>query len=284
MAGQLSQLRDDHREHGGGACSGLRRWLGNRRIQHVLLFHRGRCRGREFRDSLLVNRHCNRIAGRRREVRDLDAGSFWRPVQLHLHRHVAREQVLEPLTMSTAARTAARGFTMIEMMVVVVLAAVLLAVAVPSFQSVIARKRLEGVANELSTDIHYARAEAIQRNAVVGIVFGTDCYVVYVLDSSSDATSCTSLGAGGVSLKSVQITGGSVLNFVPPSPRAFMAFDPVRGMAVDATGVTDLSGDVMLTNSGGNWQIQARVTRVGRVKLCSPNNTITSLATDCSVT
>lgn len=175
-----------------------------------------------------------------------------------------------------------RGFTLIELMVVVALVAIVLSLAAPSFTGTLARKRLEGVATELSTDIQYARSEAAQRNAAVGIVFGTNCYTVYLVGTAA-ATGCAALGTGGSSLKDVTVTGGTTVAFTPTTSGAFIAFDPVRGMATDAAaGTTDLSGVVALANSAGNWQIQARVTRVGRVKLCSPNNTVTALATDCT--
>jgi type IV fimbrial biogenesis protein FimT len=185
--------------------------------------------------------------------------------------------------MMTSRRGAAwRGFTLIEMLVTVAVVAVLLSLVAPSFTSTLARKRLEGVAAELSTDVQYARSEAAQRNAAVGIVFGTNCYTVYLLGSTA-ATGCAALGTGGSALKNVLIAGGSTLAFAPATSGAFIAFDPVRGMATDAAaGTADLSGTVTLTNSAGNWQILALVTRVGRVKLCSPNNTITGLATDCT--
>lgn len=184
--------------------------------------------------------------------------------------------------MTTPRWVAARGFTLIELMVVVALVAIILALAAPSFTGTLARKRLEGVASELSTDIQYARSEAAHRNTAVGIVFDTNCYTVYVL-GTTNATGCGALGTGGSSLKNVQIGGGTSLAFAPAVAGAFIAFDPVRGMAVDAaTGANDLSGSVTLTNSAGNWQIRALVTKVGRTKLCSPNNTVTALATDCS--
>ena len=179
-------------------------------------------------------------------------------------------------------RNTTGGFTLVELLVVIALVAIILALAAPSFTGTLARKRLEGVASELATDIQYARSEAAQRNAAVGIVFGANCYVIYVV-GNMDADSCTVLNSPEPALKTVQISDGVSLNFVPPVARPpFMAFDPVRGMAVDATGAIDLSGYVNLSHSAGTWQIRAMLTKAGRVKLCSPNNTITALATDCS--
>jgi type IV fimbrial biogenesis protein FimT len=181
------------------------------------------------------------------------------------------------------ARTAQTGFTIIELMVAMVIAAILLVVAAPSFVSTLAKRDLEGQASELATDIQYARTEAVQRNAATGIVFGANCYTVYVV-GTTNAASCVALGTGAVSLKSVQMGARHTLTFVPANAgTAFTAFEPVRGMAVDAaTGTTDLSGYVDVTSSAGNWQVRNVVTRVGRVKSCSPNGTVAALATDCS--
>lgn len=182
----------------------------------------------------------------------------------------------------TRRRTVIRGFTLIELMVVVALAAVLLTLVAPSFNATLARKRLEGAANELASDLQYARSEAAQRNAAVGVAFGSNCYAIYVL-GSSDATACASLGTGAIELKTVQVPGGIALSLNSPGSKAFVAFDPVRGMAVDASsGTTDLSGFVTATSSAGNWQARAIVTKVGRIKLCSPNSTLTTLSTDCN--
>jgi type IV fimbrial biogenesis protein FimT len=182
--------------------------------------------------------------------------------------------------MNTFRPDAQRGFTMIELMVVVVLVSIILALAVPSFTDTLARKRMEGVASELATDIQYARSEAAQRNAPVRIIVGTNCYAVHVV-GSTNATNCTTLGTGAVNLKTVQITGGTSLAFVSNNAKAYFEFDPVRGMAIDSADA-DSSGNVTMANSAGNWQIQARLSKQGRVKLCSPNNTVTGLATDCT--
>lgn len=61
----------------------------------------------------------------------------------------------------------AGGFTLIELMATVAVAAILLGLAVPSLTSTLGRARLEGVANELSVDVQYARSESIRRRATV---------------------------------------------------------------------------------------------------------------------
>jgi type IV fimbrial biogenesis protein FimT len=180
-------------------------------------------------------------------------------------------------------RRRALGFTAIELMVVLVVAAILLIVAAPSFVSALEKRRLEGAGAELAADIQFARSEAVQRNAAVGVVFGSSCYVIYVVGTSA-ATSCAALGTGAVPLKTVTVSSANSLTFVPTTVgNPFVAFEPVRGLAIDAgAGTTDLSGYVDLTSSAGTWQVRNLVTRVGRVKTCSPNGTVAALATSCS--
>ena len=185
---------------------------------------------------------------------------------------------------SPLATRGARGFTLIELMVVVVLASVVVALAAPSFNGMLARKRLEGAALELGTDLQYARSEAVQRNAPVGVVFASGCYAIYLI-GSTDATNCTTLGTGGVELKTVQLasTSGSAvtLGFAPTVSGAFVAFEPVRGTAATPGGA-DQSGLVNVTSSAGNWQLRAIVTRYGRMKTCSPNSSVPGFSNDCS--
>lgn len=60
------------------------------------------------------------------------------------------------------------GFTLIELMVTIAVAAILLAVAVPSFRHLIISNRLTTAANEVVTALTVARSESIKRNANVG--------------------------------------------------------------------------------------------------------------------
>ncbi len=61
------------------------------------------------------------------------------------------------------------GFTIVELMVVVAIAAVLMAIAVPSFQGVITRNRVETIQSQLASALAQARTEAATRNAVVSV-------------------------------------------------------------------------------------------------------------------
>ncbi len=68
------------------------------------------------------------------------------------------------MSLVTQFRRRSAGFTIIELMFTVFIAAVLLAIAVPSFRGMMASNRLVTQTNDLIGAMNYARSEAITRN------------------------------------------------------------------------------------------------------------------------
>jgi len=69
------------------------------------------------------------------------------------------------------------GFTLIELVVSIAIVAVLLAVGVPSLRDMAVSQRVRGAANDLYSDLVFARAEAIKRNAQVSVVRETGGWI-----------------------------------------------------------------------------------------------------------
>lgn len=67
-----------------------------------------------------------------------------------------------------------RGFSLVELMVVIVVAAILLAIAVPSFRDLMHRSQVSSASNELLASLVYARDEAITRGQLVSMCPSTD--------------------------------------------------------------------------------------------------------------
>ncbi|MBI5907084.1 MAG: GspH/FimT family pseudopilin [Burkholderiales bacterium] len=67
-------------------------------------------------------------------------------------------------------RRMSRGFTLIELMVVITIAGVMVGIGMPSFKNFVAGQRVKTATGDFSTAAIYARSEAIKRNAEVGLV------------------------------------------------------------------------------------------------------------------
>jgi prepilin-type N-terminal cleavage/methylation domain-containing protein len=174
----------------------------------------------------------------------------------------------------------ASGFTIIELMTVMIIAAILLVIAIPSFNSYFAKRRVEGVFSEMHTDLQLARSEAVARNRAARVTFGTNCYVVHVVIAGS-TTTCTqtteTISAGDTRIKLVQLQAGTNATLAPQSSLTFVEFDPVRGAATWNGSGTVAAIDA--TSTAGPWQLRATALATGRVQLCSPGGTVEGFAT-----
>lgn len=61
------------------------------------------------------------------------------------------------------------GFTLIELMVTISIAGILMAIAVPNFQTFMQNSRITTQANEFLTALNYARSEAVKRGVTVTV-------------------------------------------------------------------------------------------------------------------
>ena len=62
-----------------------------------------------------------------------------------------------------------RGFTLVELLVVMTISAILIAAAIPSFQWLIANTRASNGTNDLVATLELARSEAIRRGVIVSV-------------------------------------------------------------------------------------------------------------------
>jgi type IV fimbrial biogenesis protein FimT len=122
--------------------------------------------------------------------------------------------------------TANRGFTTIELLITMVIAALLMTLAVPSMRDIIERSAVSTHINTFLGTIRYARSEAIRASAPVVICRSTD--------SEAASPSCAAAG---------DWAGGWIV-FVNRDRDAANAFNP-------AAGDTLLRAQPAFSNSGG---------------------------------
>ncbi len=93
---------------------------------------------------------------------------------------------------SSAARLrAVSGFTLLELMVTVVCAAIIAAVAVPSFESTINNSRLASASNELLVSLQTAKIEAMRYNRRAVVCLSTNPTAANPTCAAANATNAT---------------------------------------------------------------------------------------------
>ena len=110
-----------------------------------------------------------------------------------------------------------KGFTLIEVIVVMVVVGIMAAIAIPGYLNWLPNYRLTGAASDLFSYMQKAKLEAVRRNTDIGITFNTvnppatgGSYLAFVDDGS---------GAGGIPGNAVQDGSEATLFQVamPPS-------------------------------------------------------------------
>lgn len=146
------------------------------------------------------------------------------------------------------------GMTLIELLVVLAITAILLMLAVPSFTDQMARRRIEGVATDLSTDLHFARSQAVSDRTAVRVM-------------TVSATQYVVRNAANVDVKTVTVPEG-----ITATNAVTVTFEPLRGTATVVNGPIDLTS----TRTAGQMRLDINV--MGRVNLCSPGGTLAGYA------
>lgn len=148
-----------------------------------------------------------------------------------------------------------RGMTLIELLVVLGITAILLTLAVPSFTDQFARRRIEGAATDLSTDLHFARSQAVSDRSTVSLV------------TQSGGAQYIIRNAAGTTLKTVVFQAG-----ITATDAVTVAYEPLRGTA------TVTGGPIDLASTRTAAQVRLDVNTMGRVNICSPSGTLKGYA------
>lgn len=176
----------------------------------------------------------------------------------------------------------ARGFTLIELMVSVAVLAILLAIAVPSFNEFRQRSTLRGAGDQIASFWGDARFEALRRNSLVKVVFTDDAGGVCVgamvttpADAVDDTCDCHTAGACDVASwpstqgewRGVRVASAATIG----SDSDGLIIDPKRGSLMDA----DDAGSILLqssTSGSADYRLNVAFDRNGRAFLCEPGD------------
>jgi type IV fimbrial biogenesis protein FimT len=155
--------------------------------------------------------------------------------------------LLEILMLDSPIMTRQQGFTLVELLVTITVAAILLAIAIPSFLDMMDKRRLVGAADNLLADMRFAQAEAMKSNVAV---------VVSGLPTSDTANWSYSVGANSRS-------GADYKGTLMIASNATITFSPKRNTIEPA------SGTVTITSARGK-KLRLQVTGGSALRLCAP--------------
>lgn len=171
------------------------------------------------------------------------------------------------------------GFTLLELMIVIVVASVLLAIAMPAWQGFGDRGKVKSAAQALAGDFAYARSESLARGtgASVSLSIVTDdaldwCYAITTntgcdcrIKDPEEPGFCALLIADeqATRMNSSAAYGGRVglseVTFAPVDDIPTARFDSLRSLVN--------VGSVVFT--AGRYSVQVNLGALGQVTLCS---------------
>lgn len=158
----------------------------------------------------------------------------------------------------------AAGFTIIELMITLTVAAILLAIAIPSFTYLTVSNKLNTSANSLVSNLMMARADAIKRNADTEICADDTCSVNFPAGSGT----VIHAGIAGIQPNVIEIKRS------PTMPLIFGAM----GLAYDPTSTTPtapysgLVADIYTGQISSNNHRCVYLTSGSVVSTCSESN------------
>jgi prepilin-type N-terminal cleavage/methylation domain-containing protein len=185
------------------------------------------------------------------------------------------------------------GFTLLELIIVMAIAAIIAAWAIPSFFSMIERKRLSGAAETIQAHFQLGKSESVQAGRDIYIVFqgqGTEnwCLGMDMPDGSAIDCQCQDAPAScsistpprkiilqGSDFKGITLT---TVSFGNPDAKPFTVFNAKKATAVESeSGVSQLgvsmssngterSGSITLT--AGQKSMTVKVSLLGTVTIC----------------
>lgn len=165
------------------------------------------------------------------------------------------------------------GFTLIELMIVLAITAILLAIAVPSFNDFFVKNRVRRAAIEVQGLVAKAKAETVIRDSDLFMSYtagvSDDWCIGYSATTSCDCTESDPTAAGSCA---VSIAGTLVNQRIVGTefPDITLAETFVgTGSTFDAVRGTSTAGTLTLNN--GNFSLAVKVSLNGRVRICAPS-------------
>jgi type IV fimbrial biogenesis protein FimT len=160
-----------------------------------------------------------------------------------------------------STQAAAPGFTLLELAIALAIMAILAAMALPTFASLVARQRLHAAAEHLRADIALARQEAGRRAQPVHLVFQPGSQWCYTVGTGPVGDCLKQPGSAGSGL--IKVVRGADQPGVQLLLATPMTLDGRTGGSLRAAGLARFA-------SAEGQQLQVRLSAMGHASVCAP--------------
>lgn len=162
------------------------------------------------------------------------------------------------------------GFNLIELMVTIAVFGIIMAIAIPSFKTMMKNSQVRNAAESVSNGLLKARAEAVSRNTRIDFVLGTDSSwtinqvsPVAIIESRSSKD-----GSANVTLTAVDGANAAATT---------VSFTALGGILNGSDPIEKID----FTAEGADRDLRVIVGLAGKVKMCDPNLTDTTSPRAC---
>lgn len=152
------------------------------------------------------------------------------------------------------------GFSLVELMIGIAIMAILLGVAMPSFQTWLRNTQIRNASEAVTNGLQRARAEAVSRNTNVAFALGTD----------SSWTISVVTPATVIESRSSAEGSQNVTRTILPAGATTITFNNFGGVIANADASASLT-QVDLTAVGGNQDLRVTIGVGGNARMCDPN-------------
>lgn len=171
-----------------------------------------------------------------------------------------------------------RGFTMIEVLLSVVLVAIGMALAIPSYRDMVEKRQLTNGAEQVAAFVNTAQGISSRSNQVVTVSYSRSandnwCIGATVGDTACDCTETVDTESDYCAIDdqrfviNAQHAGNLDIMQEMTGDGAF-AYDPIRGLFVDLGD----SVEMKMRSQSGDFRLNMLVNNTGRVMLCSDSS------------
>lgn len=167
------------------------------------------------------------------------------------------------------------GFSVIELLMTVVLLAVGLALAVPSYRAMVEKRQITNGAEQMAAFINSAQGMAMRTNRAVTVSFDRDDEDDWCIGATAGETACDCTGVDTSApactiegetflMTNVHANDHELVHAMGDSDSGSYTFDPVRGFAASLDDALVMN----LRSNNEDFRLNLMVNESGRVTLC----------------